>query len=314
MDESVSLSRRGLLTAAMAVGAGLTGVVGSGVPASAGASAPAGRRGVATRSVGGFDVLALVDASGPFPATVDVAFPDATDADLAAARRVDPAAFGPDGAWNLDFRAYAIRRPGGRVTLVDVGIGPADSPAAPWAPVPGHLPEVLASAGIDVRDVDTVVLTHIHEDHVGWSVNPDGTPRFPRADYVVQRAEVAALTDPVLVGYVVDPLRRAGRLREVDGTVRLCADRRGDTITAVATPGHTPGHQSVVVAGGRGRDVVITGDVLVHAVQLVNPGVGYLFEADADLARATRTDLLRRAHARHATLATAHLRRPFVPA
>ena len=77
------------------------------------------------------------------------------------------------------------------------------------------------------------------------------------------------------------------------------------------TPGHTPGHQSVVVEG-RHEQVIVTGDVLVHAVQLVDPDVAYRFEADAEAARRTRRRLLDEAGVRRTVLATAHLNRPWV--
>lgn len=77
----------------------------------------------------------------------------------------------------------------------------------------------------------------------------------------------------------------------------------GSQITAIPTPGHTVGHQSVLVVG-LDRRMVITGDVLVHAVQLVNPEVGYALEADQAVAAETRRDLLADARRRHTTLAT----------
>jgi glyoxylase-like metal-dependent hydrolase (beta-lactamase superfamily II) len=276
-----------------------------------------GRRGecAPSRSVGAFDVVALRDAAGPFPLARQAAFPGATQADWDRARRLDLDAFGPGDAWHLDFHCFAIRRPGDRITLVDAGVGPQGSPASSWAPVPGRLPEALTGAGIGVRDVDVVVLTHLHEDHIGWSVGPDGAPMFPRARYVVQHDEVVALVaggDQTLLRYVVEPLRRSGQLHEVNGPARL-AGRAGDRITVVPTPGHTPGHQSVLVEGD-GKQIVITGDVLVHAVQLIDPAVGYRFESDQDLARGTRRALLAGARSRRALLATAHLTKPFVHA
>ncbi|MFC7548908.1 MBL fold metallo-hydrolase [Plantactinospora sp. GCM10030261] len=266
-----------------------------------------------TRTVGGFEVVPLLDAAGPFFLGRQQAFPEATAADWEAARVVDPAAFGPGDSWHLDFRCFVVRGPQAGVTLVDTGVGPADSPAADWAPTPGRLPAELDRAGIDPADVDTVVLTHLHEDHFGWSVGPDGTPMFPNARYVVQRTEVAALpSGDQARAYAVDPLRATGQLDEVDGAVRLvtAGRRRSGWIGVVPTPGHTPGHQSVVVDGGRAR-VIVTGDVLVHAVQLVNPEVGYAFEADPEAARRTRRWLLRESRGRRTALATAHLNHPW---
>ncbi|WP_230462273.1 MBL fold metallo-hydrolase [Micromonospora sp. CP22] len=279
----------------------------------------------AVRSVGCFEVLALRDAAGPFFLPYDEAFSGASSNDWAAARRIDPAAFGPDRTWQLDFRCYAIRRPGDRYTLVDTGVGPQGSPASAWAPVPGVLPQLLAGNGIDVRRVDTVVLTHLHEDHAGWAVTAQGVPMFPNARYVMQQRELDALEadGSEMIGYVVRPLREAGRLHPVDGTVVLSGDtvgagprtpagRHGDRIRVVPTPGHTPGHQSVLVEGGRHDQVVVTGDVLVHAVQIADPDVGYRYEADQHLARLTRRNLLDSARRERAVLATAHLNRPFV--
>ncbi|MDJ1134970.1 MBL fold metallo-hydrolase [Streptomyces iconiensis] len=286
----------------------------AGMQADAGGVAARGSRVVSYRA-GPFEVLALLDAHGPFPATARETFPEADAQDWARARRIDPDAFGPGDAWQLAFRCHAIRRPGGRVALVDSGVGPVGSPASGWAPVPGHLPEVLKTAGIAPRDVDTVVLTHLHEDHYGWTVSPQGVPLFPDARHVVQRAETAALSeDDSAQSYVVAPLRDAGLLHEIDGRVRLLRGHRtGGAVTAVPTPGHTPGHQSVLVDGGA-RRVVVTGDVLVHAVQLANPEVAYRLEADQPTARATRTALLSEARTHHALLATSHLNRPFLHA
>jgi glyoxylase-like metal-dependent hydrolase (beta-lactamase superfamily II) len=84
-----------------------------------------------------------------------------------------------------------------------------------------------------------------------------------------------------------------------------------ETVTLVPTPGHTPGHQSVV-AEAADRRVLVTGDALVHAVQLANPEVAYRFEVDPVAAVETRRRLLS-GHGTGTTLvASAHLRRAFV--
>lgn len=270
---------------------------------------------VSVRPVGAYQVLALLDAAGTFFLPATAAFPEATEADWVRARQWDPGAFGPDGAWRLPFRCFAVRRADGRTILVDAGVGPENSPAAAWAPVPGRLPAELAAAGVDPDDVDTVVLTHLHSDHAGWSVDATGRPMFRNARYVIQQDEIAALEadgQEAMLEHVVRPLRATGQLDPVRGRVDL-VDGQPDSgrITVVPTPGHTPGHQSVLVEDGSQR-MVVTGDVLVHAVQVVAPQVAYRYEADAETARRTRQEVLARARAERALLATAHLTEPFV--
>jgi glyoxylase-like metal-dependent hydrolase (beta-lactamase superfamily II) len=262
---------------------------------------------VVSRSVGSFLVHALIDAVGPLETRAREAFPGATEEDWARARELDPAAFGPDDAWVLPFRAFLLRGPDDSLTIVDLGVGTASSPAAEWAPAPGTLPDVLAGIGVSPDDVGLVVLTHLHEDHVGWVVGPEGRPLFANAQHVVQAAEVDAFAaDRVIRAVTVEPLEEAGLLRTLDGRTTL---RPG--LVAEPTPGHTLGHQSVWLTSG--DDVLlVAGDVLVHAVQLLAPEVAYRAEQDPSAAWATRTRILAEAKRRGAYLATAHLTDPFV--
>jgi glyoxylase-like metal-dependent hydrolase (beta-lactamase superfamily II) len=255
-----------------------------------------------TRHFGPVAVTALADAEGPHFQTRAEALPDATAEQWGRADRLDPGA-ARDGRWWLRFRCFALRLPSGRTILVDAGIGNADAPARTWAPVPGGLPAELAAAGIAPGDVDTVVLTHLHTDHIGWAVD-GGAPYFGNADYLIQRADVDAIgrLNPAVAGWLLDPLRRAGQLSTVDGDRTLAAG-----VELIATPGHTPGHQSVLLSGD--EPVLFTGDLLVHAVQLVDPSLAYGFDDDADLARGSRE---RRLGGHEGVLATAHLTEPFL--
>jgi glyoxylase-like metal-dependent hydrolase (beta-lactamase superfamily II) len=259
----------------------------------------------ATHPVGDAEIVVIEDATGPFFDHRERAFADATAQHWADADAFDPAALTPEGSWLLRFRCFAIRLPGGRTILVDTGIGPVDAPAAAWAPVPGRLPDALAEAGIAVPDVDTVVLTHLHTDHVGWAV-VNGRPFFGNARYLLQAADIAALRqlNPDLDARLLQPLCAAQQLDVIDGDVALAPG-----VDIVATPGHTPGHQSVLVAGGGDR-VLVTGDLLVHALQLLHPRIAYAYEVDPELARQTRMRELDRLAG--GVLATPHLSKAFV--
>jgi glyoxylase-like metal-dependent hydrolase (beta-lactamase superfamily II) len=243
-------------------------------------------------------VLALNDAEAAHFDLPGEAIPDATAADWAAADGIDPASRTADGRWWLRFRSFAIRYADGPVTLVDAGIGPSGTDGA-WGDVPGRLPEDLVAAGIAADDVTAIVLTHLHSDHIGWAL-PGVTP-FRRARVVVQRADVDAFGEVLGGSLLAEPERLDVR----DGDTSLDA-----RVRLVATPGHTPGHQCVLVSAGDER-LMITGDLFVHAVQLLDPRLAYRHDADPELARASRTEIVR-GGATGSTLAPAHLGRPFL--
>lgn len=254
------------------------------------------------RELPGCTVYALCDGVGPFFRPRAEAFPAASAEAWAAADRLDPAAVDADGRWILHFHCYAIRFDSGRTVVIDAGIGPADAPAKAWAPVPGRLPDQLAAAGIEPSTVDTVVLTHLHTDHIGWAV--DGL--FPNARHVIQRADVEA-AGPAQAEALIDPLRAADRLQTVDGDATLLPGLR-----LRHTPGHTPGHQVVLLTTSRGT-LAFTGDLLLHVLHLVDPEVTYLFDGDPAAARASRLAVLDELSDGRSQLATAHPTQPFHP-
>jgi len=201
-------------------------------------------------------------------------------------------------AWVLHFHCYLLRSPGGRIVLVDTGIGGANSPAAVWAPVPGRLLDELVRVGVGPEDVDCVVLTHLHSDHSSGAVL-NGVPAFPNARYVLQQAELSAAT-AAIHQTVVEPLR--DNLHVMDGSATVAPG-----VSIVPTPGHTLGHQSIGVG-----DLVISGDVVLHPVQLRNPAITYVYDDDPALAAQTRRNLLDDLRRRGGSIATGHFAEPFI--
>jgi glyoxylase-like metal-dependent hydrolase (beta-lactamase superfamily II) len=216
--------------------------------------------------VGAFDVTILVDGEGSF-ATVGEAFPALSSAE----------------EWRLPVTAVLIRG-AGMTVLVDTGLGPEPRAFMPGAGA--RLPAELARVGASPEDVELVVHTHLHVDHIGW----DGT--FPNARYVVSADDWSYfMTDESLEQRThlrdrVAPLREAGRVLLVEGEVDLASGVR-----LVPTPGHTPGHASVFLES-EGHELAVLGDVVVHELQLADPDLVYVSEHDPDLAAATRKRVL----------------------
>ena len=262
-----------------------------------------------TRRIGSATLVALTDGEGPFFQPRVDAFPAATAEHWRRADELDPAAV-RDGGWWLRFRCFLIRLDGGRTILVDAGIGGADAPARTWAPVPGNLPAELSAAGVTPGDVDTVVSTHLHTDHIGWAVEA-GAPYFGNARYLVPGADIEAVTrlNPALHRVLLEPLQSTGQLVPVEGDLDVAGGAgpvgSADGVRVVATPGHTPGHQSVLLAD----TVLLTGDLLVHAVQLVDPALPYAHDDDPERARESRQAWLGK---HQGLLATPHLGEPFL--
>jgi glyoxylase-like metal-dependent hydrolase (beta-lactamase superfamily II) len=174
----------------------------------------------------------------------------------------------PDAHGNIAVMPHAllVRGPGG-TALVDTG---GENPVE----VPGRRSdflERLAGEGVSPGDVATVVLTHAHLDHVGYNtreVEGGWVPTFARADYFIQVVEADSMRaeDPARWDRYFSPVERAGRLR----CVSLDAPAGGG-LTCLATPGHTAGHQSVLVDCGEAGSAIYLGDLAVTKLHFENP-------------------------------------------
>lgn len=176
---------------------------------------------------------------------------------------------GPDELVPFNMGAFLVRGDG-RTTLVDSGLGVRAR--AMGIPGGGELPLRLAELGVRPDEIDTVVHTHLHFDHCGWDI--DGTngnvPAFPNADVYVSERELSYWFDAANDGkpQVADaranmtPLREAGRVKTFKGEFSVTT-----SLTMIPTPGHTPGHCSVLLTS-EGQHLLILGDAAHHPKHL----------------------------------------------
>jgi len=178
---------------------------------------------------------------------------------------------------------------GRQLILFDTGTGGllADTAGAMWAN--------MEAAGIRAEDVDVIVFTHFHGDHVSGLVDREGKARFPRAQLLVPRAEWSFWTGDRAPAQAASMVKN--RFAPYEGRINQIASDGEVTagITAIPTPGHTPGHTSYGLQSGNDT-VLVLGDVTNHpAVNLRNPGWHVSFDMDAGLAEATRRRFFDRA-------------------
>jgi len=221
-----------------------------------------------------------------------------------------------DGLVHIPLGCFVLRS-GERTALVDAGAGPRTERTPSWAEG-GELPGALAAAGISAAEIDIVVVTHLHSDHVGWLAPPpapDGetahrlggahqpffgnaTVRYGAADwpeFVIKRAA----DDPTRLA--MEALARAGRLHPLEGdTVAILPG-----VTARHTPGHTPGHYAIVLASGTARALLL-GDAVECPLQLEEPDLYAMSDVDPALARRTREALWRELEGSDALVGAAH--------
>jgi glyoxylase-like metal-dependent hydrolase (beta-lactamase superfamily II) len=200
---------------------------------------------------------------------------------------------------------------GGQLVLVDTGYG-AVSPN----PDGGKLPLALRAEGIAPEEIDLVLLTHLHFDHVGGALDSAGKPAFPNARYLVNRAEHAFwLAEPSLVELPI-PDDVKGFVRQVARDTATALKERiervapGDEVapgvTVVAAPGHTPGHVGVEVVSGEERLLHVADAASVPVLHLAHPDWFPKVEFWPAQSLATRYQLLDRAAAENLLVQTYH--------
>ena len=212
------------------------------------------------------------------------------------------------GKLQLYYGCYALRA-GGRVIMVDTGKGPGPHPDR--GNRRGDLLNEMRRQGVEPAEVDVVVHTHLHADHVGWNVTMvDGQPRptFPKARYLVPRGDwdyfrqPEVLKDHPQITDNVLPLEGLGAMELIDSDHTLAPE-----VSTIATNGHTPDHLNVVITS-QGEKAAIVGDMLHSSVQVGEPGWCSRADVDPVQAEATRRAMLERFEQEEFVVAAGHFR------
>lgn len=193
----------------------------------------------------------------------------------------------------FSFHTYVVQAQG-KTILIDTCIGNhKDRAALPfWHMQNRPYIDNLYAMGITAEEVDYVMCTHLHADHVGWNTkleNGQWVPTFPNARYIFSKDDYDHYNNvkPGEFGYTsladsVFPIVEAGLAEIVTMDYAI-----GDGLSLVPTPGHTPGHYCVHLQSG-GHEVFFTGDMLHHPVLIAEPQWQTNFCLDPEQSTATR--------------------------
>lgn len=269
-----------------------------------------------TRRLGNLELMRAVEMVMPFDRAAF--FPDTTVEDWLPHRDwLAPQAWDPHtDELHFAMQSYVVRTRHSTI-LVDGCVGnDKDRPHRPlWhqRTDPGYL-QALAAHDLAPEDIDYVMCTHLHTDHVGWNTrleNGRWVPTFPNARYIFSRAEFEAWDadcDPKFTRTHFEdsvlPVVAAGRADLVDNDFAL-----DDEVWLEPTPGHTPHHMAIHLAS-RGEQAVLCGDLMHSPVQLAEPDWHPWPDFDPDMAARTRRAFLERYCETGVLVCTAHFPLP----
>lgn len=271
-----------------------------------------------TFDVGGIRIDRIVEQEEPFFDPLFF-FPKLTKGLLDENRPwLEPRFHDPvSGKMILCIQSYLVRT-GKHTILVDSCVGNhKPRPTRPfWDQMKSDRYEKsLAAAGVTVGDIDYVMCTHLHTDHVGWNTkleNGRWVPTFPKAKYVFAERELAHWTErhakePQSFPWITDsvlPIVEAKREEIVKSDFAF-----NDLVSLVPTPGHSFDHYSVKV-GKKGQDAIITGDMVHSPLQMKYPEMGMMADWDSEQAGRSRRSLFGQVCDTSTLVCTAHFPSP----
>jgi glyoxylase-like metal-dependent hydrolase (beta-lactamase superfamily II) len=249
--------------------------------------------------VGDVDIASIVEVYG-FEDDISMLLPDATPQFLQQFKWLVPHFATPEGKMIISFQCFVLRSKG-RTVMIDTCIGnDRQREFDVFCNLQSTFIEDLAAAGFPAEEVTDVLCTHLHFDHVGWNtrlVDGKWVPTFPQARYLFGRNEFQHWkhlrdTDGYHhMGHLsdsIDPVVEAGLVEFIEPDFRVTSE-----VSLIPTPGHTPGHVSVLIES-KGQSAVITGDLMHNPVQIAIPATEARFDMDKAQAARTRSEFVQR--------------------
>ncbi len=249
--------------------------------------------------IGDVEIARIVEVYG-FEDDISMLLPDATPEYLQQFRWLVPHFATPEGKMIISFQCFVLRSKG-RTAMIDTCIGnDRKREFDVFCNLQNTFLEDLAAAGFPASSVTDVLCTHLHFDHVGWNtqlVDGKWVPTFPQARYLFGAREwrhwqhLRATNGYHHMEHLVDsidPIIAAGLEHFIEPDFRLTEEVR-----LFPTPGHTPGHCSVLIES-RGQQAVITGDMMHNPVQIAIPATEARFDMDKAQAARTRCEFVER--------------------
>ena len=236
--------------------------------------------------VGTFDCIAISDGTLTYTDPADLHFVTAPADRLAQALRTYNIDLDQWKEWISPLTSLVIQT-GKHCVLVDTGLGHID-----FGPNAGKLLKNLHEEGIEAGDIDTVILSHAHGDHIGGNTNSEGRAAFPHARYIMHKAEWDFWTSETTLAHPdynwmtffvekqLSPIADRFDLLEQDAEIV-------PGVRTLLAPGHTPGN-IVISIKSEGEQLLYLGDVFAHPIHLEEPGWHLAPDCQPELSIRTR--------------------------